>query len=212
MAVEDPPAEDPDGFDDDLEQNLTATDRIRLVVEWAAVIVGAFVVALMIKSFLLQPFYIPSSSMEPTLRPDDRVLVNKLSYDLHEVNRGDIIVFERPPNEPSEEIKDLIKRVIGLPNETVQGTADGHILIDGHLLEEPYLPDGVTSVDIGWVEGCANPPTETDRCTIPPGHLWVMGDNRGSSRDSRYFGPISEDLVVGRAFLQVWPATDIEFL
>ena len=82
-------------------------------------IVGALLVALLIKTFLLQAFYIPSRSMEPTLRIGDRVLVNKLSYKMHDINRGDIVVFERPPDEPPDAIKDLIKRVIALPGETI---------------------------------------------------------------------------------------------
>ena len=91
-------------------------DRVRSIVEWVAVVVGALVVALVVKTFLFQAFYIPSASMEPTLEEGDRVLVNKLSYDLHDVNRGDIVVFEPPPDEVGPDgIKDLIKRVIGLP-------------------------------------------------------------------------------------------------
>lgn len=201
--------DDPDG--DDLEVD-DRPDRLRSLVEWVAVIVGAFVVALLIKSFLIQPFYIPSESMLPTLEKNDRVLVNKLSYDLHEVNRGDIIVFEKPPSEQNDDVNDLIKRVIALPNDTIEGTPDGRILINGLLLEEPYLPEGTLSTNIRWVQGCANPPEDDTRCTVPPGHVFVMGDNRPNSRDSRYFGPVSEELIVGRAFLRVWPLGDIGFL
>ncbi len=206
-----PPAGDNDDGDGN-EDEKTTGDVLRAVVEWVAVIVGAFVVALLIKAYLFQPFFIPSGSMEPTLQIDDRVLVNKLSYDLHEVNRGDIIVFERPENLDEGEIHDLIKRVIGLANDTLESTADGRVLINGHLLEEPYLTSNVLTTGIGHLPGCINPPEETTKCTVPPGHVFVLGDNRNNSTDSRVFGPISEDLIVGRAFLRVWPITTIEFL
>jgi signal peptidase I len=170
---------------------------IRNVVEWVVIAGGALLVAFVIKTFLLQAFYIPSLSMAPTLQINDRVLVNKLSYDLHEVNRGDLVVFESPPNEGSE-TKDLIKRVIALPGETVE-SRDGQILINGQILDEPYLDRGVTT-------GAVDP------VTVPADHLWVMGDNRANSRDSRFFGPIPEELVIGRAFVRVWPITDIGLL
>src|ERR687893_462497 len=136
---------------------------LRNIVEWVVIGAGALLVAFVIKTFLLQAFYIPSLSMAPTLQINDRVLVNKVSYDLHDVNRGDLVVFESPPNESSD-AKDLIKRVIGLPGETVE-SRDGHILINGQVLEEPYLDRGVTTGAV-------------DKVTVPPDHLWVMGDNR----------------------------------
>ncbi len=171
---------------------------MRGAVEWIVILVGALIVALVVKTFLLQAFYIPSASMEPTLKVGDRVLVNKLSYDFHDVHRGDIVVFSSPPGEDNPDIKDLIKRVIGLPNETVEGR-DGRVFINGNPVREPYLPAGtVTS---------AFSPEK-----IAPGHLWVMGDNRSNSKDSRFFHTISEDLVVGRAFIRVWPVTSIGLL
>jgi signal peptidase I len=170
---------------------------IRNVVEWVVIAGGALLVAFVIKTFLLQAFYIPSLSMAPTLHVNDRVLVNKLSYDLHDVNRGDLVVFVSPPNEGSE-TKDLIKRVIGLPGETVE-SRDGRILINGQVLDEPYLDRGVTTGAL-------------DKVVVPPDHLWVMGDNRANSRDSRFFGPVPESTVIGRAFVRVWPITDIGLL
>jgi len=170
---------------------------LRNVVEWVVIAGGALLVAFVIKTFLLQAFYIPSLSMAPTLKINDRVLVNKLSYDLHPVHRGDVVVFESPPNEGAE-TKDLIKRVIGLPGETVE-SRDGHILINGQLLNEPYLgPDVFT----GPVE----------KITITPDHYWVMGDNRPNSRDSRFFGTIPKSLIIGRAFVRVWPVTALNLL
>jgi signal peptidase I len=186
-----PPEGPPDG-PPDKERNSTRT-----LIEWVAVIGGALIVALVIKTFLIQAFYIPSGSMEPTLDIGDRVLVNKLSYRVHDVHRGDLVVFERPEGEGGD-IRDLIKRVIGLGGETIEGR-DGHIVIDGRVLSEPYLPEGVTTGDFEPVE-------------IPEDQVWVMGDNRGDSRDSRSFGPIAEEDIVGRAFIRVWPVGDIGFL
>jgi signal peptidase I len=170
----------------------------RTFVEWVLVVAGALLVALVIKTFLVQAFYIPSSSMEPTLRIGDRVLVNKVSYHVHDVNRGDIVVFERPPNASVSEIHDLIKRVIGLPEETIVAH-DGKVFIDGVALDEPYLPPNTHTPDFAEV-------------TIPPGHVFVLGDNRTNSSASNVFGPIDEDLIVGRAFMRVWPLNHISGL
>ena len=164
----------------------------RNVIEWGVIIVVAVVAAFVLRGFVIQPYYIPSGSMEPTLRIGDKVLVNKLSYDLHAIHRGDVIVFKKPPNDYTPNIKDLIKRVIGLPGETISASG-GSVYIDGRRLNEPWLPKGVTT------EGLAQP------VHIPAGEYFVMGDNRGDSADSRMIGPISKNLVVGRAFLIVWP-------
>jgi signal peptidase I len=182
-------------LEDDVEQ---PPNRARSLIEWGLVIAGALLVALIIKTFLFQAFYIPSASMEPTLNIGDRVLVNKLSYRLHDVNRGDLVVFERPENEQASNIKDLIKRVVATEGETIEAR-DGDVLIDGKPLEEPYLADGITTDNL-------------ERQTVPEDHVFVMGDNRVDSRDSRVFGPIDEDLIVGRAFIRVWPPSDIGFL
>jgi signal peptidase I len=120
----------------------------RLIIEWVVLIVAALVIAFVIKTFLFQAFYIPSASMEPTLNIGDRVLVNKLSYDFHDVRRGDIVVFKAPPGERSAGIQDLVKRVIGLPGETVTERRDGNtydIYINGRRLHEPYLPAGAST-------------------------------------------------------------------
>ena len=180
------------------EQDGRKRRSVKAAVEWIAIIVGALLVALVIKATLIQAFYIPSESMVPQLHIGDRVLVNKLSYRLHDINRGDIVVFERPKGETDPRIKDLIKRVIGLPGETIEGR-DGKVLINDRLLSEPYLPAGVTT-------------TNLPRQLIPPDHYFVMGDNRSNSRDSRVFRAIDEDLIVGRAFIRVWPIDDLTLL
>ncbi len=168
----------------------------RNIVEWVVIIAGALIVAVVVKTFLVQAFYIPSGSMLPTLEEQDRVLVNKLSYDLHPVHRGDIVVF-KGPEQAQGEVKDLIKRVIALPGETVEAR-DGVVFVDGKALEEGYLGSGITT---GPLE-----PT-----TIPANHYWVMGDNRGNSKDSRFFGPIDKSLIIGRAFVKVWPISHFRF-
>jgi signal peptidase I len=171
---------------------------VRNAVEWVVIIGGAFLVAFVVKTFLIQAFFIPSGSMLPTLHEDDRVLVNKLSYDLHDVHRGDLVVFERPEGEAAGQIRDLIKRVVGLPGERIE-QRDGDVYIDGDLLEEPYLDESTET-------------TNLDPQTIPQGHVFVMGDNRDDSMDSRIFHAIDEDLIVGRAFIRVWPLPDLALL
>ena len=190
-----PPADVPAAAEPNGEHQRST---LRTAVEWVVIVGAALLTALLIKTFLLQAFYIPSDSMSPTLVQQDRVLVNKLSYHFHDVHRGDIVVFERPPGEVDPRIKDLIKRVIGLPGETIEGR-DGSLRINGRVLDEPYLPKGVQTSDFG--------PT-----VIPKGRYFVMGDNRGNSKDSRFFGPISKSIIVGRAFIRVWPISKISLL
>jgi signal peptidase I len=181
----------------------------KTVVEWFLLIGGALVIALVVKAFLFQAFYIPSDSMVPTLKTNDRVIVNKLSYHLHKIHRGDIVVFRTPkgpdgkPIDPT--IKDLVKRVIGLPGETVS-EKDGHILINGKALKESYLPEGTVS-------NCASFPAQCfPTGPIPASRYWVMGDNRPNSRDSRYFGAITKSEIVGRVFVRVWPLNRLGLL
>lgn len=197
--------DDPDdyGYDDEgdiddeaelVELRSTAT---RNALEWAVVLVGAVLVALLLRASLFQAFWIPSESMETTLLIDDRVLVNKISYRLHDINRGDVVVFTRPDNQPGE-IRDLIKRVIGLPRDTIE-IRDNTVYVNGDRLIEPYLQEGEVMENYG--------PT-----VVPDGQIFVMGDNRDSSYDSRKFGTVQEDRVVGRAFVLFWPLNRVGWL
>jgi len=192
------PAPDGSGSNPPEPPEDSSSSWVRGAVEWIVVIIGAVAVALVIQLTSIQAFYIPSKSMDPTLEVGDRLLVNKWSYRLHDVNRGDIVVFERPEGETSD-IKDLVKRVIGLPGETVT-ISDNHVLINGQVLDEPYLPEGTQTAAVGTY-----PCPPSNPCQIPEGHVWVMGDNRPDSKDSRYFNSIPESKIVGRAFFRVWP-------
>jgi len=173
---------------------------LRSVLDWVVVIVVALAVAFLVDTFAIQPFYIPSMSMYPTLKPGDRILVNKLSYDFHPVHVGDIVVFRKPADDTSAgpQVKDLVKRVIGLPGQVIS-SCGVQVCINGRLLKEPWLPPGTIT----------EPPIKTQ--TIPKGEYFVMGDNRTDSADSRVFGPIKKSLIVGRVFAIVWPPSQVRF-
>jgi len=194
---------------------------IAFLGELPVLLLIAFLLALLIKTFLVQAFYIPSESMEPTLNVGDRVLVNKVVYHFHAPRRGDIIVFSDP--HPTVEThrnplsaflhwlteglgvstspdKDFIKRVIGLPGEVVE-MHRCIVYINGQPLSEPYLK-GLT------FNNCEYPPRKVD-----PNSLFVMGDNRDDSNDSRFqLGLIPYEKVIGRAFITIWPPSRIHLL
>ena len=110
------------------------------MIEWAIILIAVLLCTVVLRTYVVQSFSIPSLSMYPTLQVGDRIIVNKLSYDLHGIHRGDIVVFARPPLE-DQEYADLVKRVIGLPGETIS-SKDGHVYINGKRLDEPWLPPG----------------------------------------------------------------------
>ena len=169
-------------------------------LEWLVVLVVAIGSALLVKAYVMQQFAVDGRSMDTTLHNGDRVLVNKLSYRLHDPRRGDVVVLKQL-NGSAE--RDLIKRVIALPGETVE-VKDCAVTIDGKTLNEPYLdPTVVTPGNCGP----GYPATK-----IPENQVFVMGDNRPGSGDSRSFGPVSEDLLIGRAFVVIWPFGDWQWL
>ena len=201
------------------EQDKGSGGAGAFVREVVVLVVTALVLAVGIKTFVAQAFYIPSGSMLPQLEINDRVVVSKLAYRLHDPRRGDIVVFDSPT--PRPEVKrtpvekvlrglgqavgvtppstdEFIKRVIALPGELVEARG-GKVYVDGREVVEPYLPDGTTTSDFSPV-------------TVPEGRVWVMGDNRANSADSRVFGAIPESTIVGRAIVRVWPVPDASFL
>ena len=181
----------------------------KVLRDWLIVIGVALVAALLVRVYVLQQFYISGPSMETTMFSNDRVLVNKLSYRLHDVHRGDVVVFDRiTTNGASVAHDDLIKRVIALAGERIE-VRNCTVFINGTSLAEPYLPVRDTGkTDL------------TQRCrvvnmrqiTVPAHHVFVMGDNRPESFDSRSFGSISTSLIVGRAFAIVWPLSSFRTL
>ncbi|HHY41041.1 MAG TPA: signal peptidase I [Syntrophaceticus sp.] len=149
-------------------------------------VVLAIILATVIRVWLLEPFYIPSPSMEPTLFPGDRIIVNKIGYKFREPERGDVIVFHYPLDPE----RDFVKRVIAFEGETIE-IRNNYVYIDGQRLEEPYIQDVVIG-DIAPLR-------------VPKGHYFVMGDNRNNSEDSREWGPLDKDLVIGKAIFVYWP-------
>lgn len=184
-------------------------NAMKIIREWLVVIVTALVIALTIRTFVLQQFYISGPSMEPTLFQDDRVLVNKLSYRLHDVRRGDVVVFDRITTD-GEVVRhdDLIKRVLGLPGDTVE-IIDCNVFVNNKRVTEPYL-DPVVLAYSDFEDRCRV--FDMDKVTVTDGHLFVMGDNRPQSFDSRMFGEIDEDLIVGKAFVAIWPLNHLNWL
>ena len=196
----------------------SARRRAARLVELPLLLVAALLLSLVFRANVAQAFYIPSGSMEPQLEVGDRVVVSRTAYRLHDVHRGDIVVFPSPASSPDDDPwleglgkdlleavalrkpgeDELIKRVVGLPGETVSADG-GHVVVDGRALEEPYLGDDVVTMDFGPV-------------AVPAGHVFVMGDNRGNSADSRVIGTIEIDTIVGRAIARIWPPGRTAFL
>jgi signal peptidase I len=190
------------------KRSITPT---RAILELVVTVLVALGIAEGVQATVVKPFKIPSGSMEPTLAVGQRVLVNRLVYHLHKPHRGEIVVFHPPDSlscavpidlgepcpqgatHPSSQY--FVKRLIGLPGERIS-IREGHPVINGHeLTNEPYIKP------CGGVPECNMPET----ITIPPGHYFMMGDNRGDSDDSRFWGPIPESWMVGSAFFTYWP-------
>ena len=181
-------------------------DAIR---EWVTVIGVALLIAFVVRGFVLQQFYISGPSMESTMFQNNRVLVNKLSYRLHDIHRGDVVVFDRVTTDGVEvQHDDLIKRVIGVAGDSVS-IAGCVVSVNGSEIDEPYLND-YDLAQQNLEDRCRVP--EMASAIVEPGHLFVMGDNRPQSFDSRMFGTIEEDLVVGRAFVIIWPLGSFHWL
>ena len=207
--------------------------RIRRIVshltDLPMLIVIAFLIAVVIKTFVLQAFYIPSGSMIPTLGVGDRVMVEKLSYRLHDARRGDVVVFARsvfgkhpdvPWNEdlrnffrellglPTGGEEDLIKRIVAVSGDSIRYEGKPRrLFINGERVEEPYIrgvdrfSGSITARDCKGLDMTR----ANGGCRVPAGRIFVMGDNRSQSEDSRLIGPVDEDRIIGRAFVVIWP-------
>lgn len=169
--------------------------------EWTKALLIAIALAVVIRTFLFAPFLVDGQSMVPNLADKERLIVNKFIYFMREPERGEILVFHATPK------KDYIKRVIGLPGETVE-VKDDKLYIDGKEQAEPYLKQ----IKSTYHEDGMNYTIDFGPVKVPQGHLFVMGDNRPNSEDSREIGPVPFDSVVGRAELVFWPLPQIRML
>ena len=188
-------------------------DPVRVVVDWAVTIVGAIAIVLLVKAFVVNPYRIPSSSMEPTLhcaRPasgcearfSDRVLANRFIYHLRDPERGEIVVFQTPE---AARIKcgaggTFVKRLVGLPGETVEvrlQKGEGYVYVNGRKLDEPYIDPARRSTD------------EFGPVKVPQGSYFMMGDNRSQSCDSREWGSVPRRNLIGKVFATYWPPNRI---
>jgi signal peptidase I len=181
----------------------------RITIDWLVTIVGAILIVLAIKQWVINPYRIPSSSMETTLhcaRPangceagiSDRVLACRFCYHLFDPKRGDIIVFNTPPRAQQDCGSGgvFVKRLIGLPGDTWE-ERNGFVYINGELLDEPYLKDDRRDRETHGKQ------------TIPDGHYFMMGDNRGQSCDSRRWGTVARDQLIGKVIATYWPPSRI---
>lgn len=166
---------------------------VRALRDILETIIPAVIIALLINLFLAQATRVFGQSMEPNLHTDQRLVVEKVSYNFHAPHRGDVVVLK--VTDDAEDL--LIKRVIGLPGETVE-IKNGHVYVDGRILEEDYLSQET--------RGHHGP------IYVPPLQVFVLGDNRGASNDSRAFGPIHLKRIIGRAWLSYWPVEEVGFV
>ena len=190
-------------------------DPIRVTVDWIVTIVGAVAIVLLVKAFVINPYRIPSSSMEPTLhcaqpasgceaRFSDRVLANRFIYHLRDPARGEIVVFQTPE---AAQIKcgaggTFVKRLIGMPGETVEvrlERGEGYVYVNGRKLDEPYIDPARRSTE------------EFGPVKVPQQSYFMMGDNRSQSCDSREWGSVPRDNLIGKVFATYWPPKRISF-
>lgn len=202
----------------------------RQIAELPLLVLVAFVIAIVIKTFLVQAFFIPSGSMIPTLRIGDRVLVEKVSYRLHDPRRGDIIVFAREilgpqPDVPwYQDVRNFLRELVGLPVGDEEDFIKRVVAVSGDSIRYEGTPRKLfvndEQVDQGYINrgNDRSSPSLTkkdcqrldmkrsdDGCLVPAGRVFVMGDNRGNSQDSRFLGPIEIDKIIGRGFVVIWP-------
>ena len=201
-----PQGDSPDGAEPQPEgkrRQYTSNWFLRVVVEFLIALAIAVTLTWLVTTFILQPYEVPSGSMEPTIMTGDKIIAEKLSFVFGPIKRGDIIVFE----DKTHPGRILVKRVIAVAGETVD-LRNGSVVVDSNMLYEPYtyrtfsnpLPSSFDDMPIEYPY------------VVPEGCVWVMGDNRDNSADSRYFGPIEERTVEGRVMMVFWPPSDISIL
>ena len=173
--------------------------RRRALAGWATCLALALLLAFGIRTFVFQVFSIPSTSMVPALDVHDRIVVQKAFFNWHQLREGDIVVFTHPPRDHCWRARTshLVKRVIALPGQTIY-SAGGILYVNGRRLREPYLPPArpARAPDTGY--------HQQDPFHVPRGELYVMGDNRAISCDSRFWGPIRGSSIIGRAVMLLW--------
>ena len=212
------------------EKHKKKRSAARQVAELPLLVLVAFLIAIVIKTFLVQAFFIPSGSMIPTLRVGDRVLVEKVSYRLHEPRRGDIVVFAREILGPQPDVpwyqdarnflrelvglpigdeEDFIKRIVAVAGDEVRYEGNPRkLFVNGEQVDQDFINRGVDRSSPTLTDkDCKRLSMEPsgDGCLVPAGRIFVMGDNRGNSQDSRFLGPIEEDKIIGRGFVVIWP-------
>ncbi len=206
---------------------------LRQLAELPFLVIVAFLIAIVIKTFIVQAFFIPSESMFPALRIGDRVLVEKISYRLHDPRRSDVIVFakdilgEQPDVPWPQDVRNFLRELVGLPTGNEEDFIKRIVAIEGDTIRYAGTPrrlvvngDDVSQSFVARGTDRSSP-TLTDKdckrlgmgvsdnsCVVPARSVFVMGDNRDNSQDSRFFGPIAEDKIIGRAFVIIWPLDD----
>lgn len=164
------------------------------ILDWIFTLVFAVLLAIVIRAYVAEARWIPSESMLPTLKIGDRLIIDKVSFHFSGIKRGDIIVFKAPPASNLDEV--MIKRVIGLPGDTV-AIKNGLVYINGQPLDEPYELE--------------KPDRDFKTLTVPENSLFVMGDNRNKSFDSRFWGMVPEELIIGKAMARFYPLSNATF-
>jgi signal peptidase I len=199
--MSEPPHYNDDDFETRRDRRESGSSKsggggLRGVIEFAVILLVSFALVFgVVRPFIVEAFYIPSESMVPTLLINDRVLVNKFIYDFTEPDRGDVLVFESVEGDG----QDLIKRVAAVGGDEIR-VQNGQLFVNGEPQNEPYLNQESPDASFFGPE------------TVPENHVFMMGDNRANSADSRVFGPVPYDNIEGEAFLLFWPVNRLDIL
>lgn len=178
----------------------TTHSALKGLLEWIAILFIAFAASLLIRQFVAAPFVVPTGSMEPTIMVGDNLFAQKVTLELGQgVKAGDIVVFDNPAPDPATGHDVLVKRVIAVGGQTVD-LQNGRVYVDGRELDEPYAAGESLPLDTQ-----ASGVSVSFPYTVPEGSIWVMGDNRENSADSRYFGAVPESNLIAVGFFRYWP-------